>query len=123
MKTILQIELPWPSSDLSPNSRNRWKKIKAISEARKLVWALMAEQAPSLYVPAAVGPLTIYYHFYPPTARHYDLDGLISRLKAAQDSIFAYLGLDDNLIEILDARRCAVRKGGMVTVMISEVKL
>ncbi len=116
----VSLTLPWPSSELSPNSRDRWGRIKSVKSAREIAAYAMMEMG--LGPVPCVAPLEIRYYFYPPNKRHFDLDGLVSRCKAYQDAIFDCLGLDDNLIVTLDARRCAVRKDGEVEITITEAQ-
>lgn len=112
--------LPWPSSELSPNSRNRWAKIKAVKSARALAAALMFEECVKHYPHAKPAALKITMRFYPPTRRPFDIDGLVSRCKAYQDGMFDHLGLDDNLVVSLAARRCEVKKNGAVEITVEE---
>lgn len=115
----MSLILPWPVSELSPNSRNRWAKIKAVKAARDLAAVLLLSEG-RVCLPAKVGGLHVIYKFYPPTRRAFDLDGLVSRCKAYQDGIFDGLGINDNLIIQLSARRCEVLKNGAVEIIICE---
>lgn len=97
--TSLTIELPWPSADLSPNSRvhpmalHRAKK-KAKNEAWGLTKALMGPLG------IAFGtwrePITVQYVFHPAIDRARDDDNFASRMKAARDGIALALGVDDS---------------------------
>jgi crossover junction endodeoxyribonuclease RusA len=116
---IATVLLPWPASELSPNSRNQWAKIKAVKEARALAAQTLLGE--TVFIPAKIpAALKITMRFYPPTRRHFDIDGLVSRCKAYQDGLFECLGLDDNLITALEARRCDVIKNGAVEIEIKE---
>jgi len=118
----LSIRLPWPPSELSPNSRNRWAKIKAVKEARELVAAILFTECVR-YAPGhqpTKKPLAVHYKFYPPTRRWYDVDGLVSRCKAYQDQVFEHLGVDDHLAVYLTARRGKVVKHGAVEITVEE---
>ena len=115
---LVAVELPWPDSALSANSRNRWAKIKAVTPARQMA-KLTALNSRMHVIKPGIGDLIISMEFYPPTKRAFDLDGCITRCKAYQDGIFDALGIDDNLIVEINAKRCQVVKCGLVRI---EVK-
>jgi crossover junction endodeoxyribonuclease RusA len=75
---MINLILPWPSHDLSPNSRAKWKRIKAVTAARDEAY-LLAIQAGLKMRP---GTVRMCLTFNPPNRRRYDLDGLGSREKA-----------------------------------------
>jgi crossover junction endodeoxyribonuclease RusA len=116
MKTYVSVLLPWPDSALSPNSRNRWAKIKAVKAAREMTEALLAGTP----FTCPTGAVSVSYNFYPPTRRAFDIDGLVSRIKAYQDQIFEHLGADDRQIVALFARRCEILKNGAVEITVQE---
>ena len=111
------ITLPWPSADLSPNSRCHWsKKAKAAKAARQHAgWATKAAGE----VIEGVGSIDLHISFYPPNKRKFDLDGLLSRMKSALDGVADALGVDDNRFT-LRIERCAPIKGGEVRIVITE---
>lgn len=114
----LTITLPWPSSDLSPNSRNHWAKVKAAKWARTLGEHAMNIQAGGATCPP--GALVCTYKFYPPSARWVDDDNLIASMKSWRDGIFDFWGGNDHAVVETRGRRCEVRKGGEVEVTIAE---
>lgn len=116
----ITIILPWPSSDLSPNSRNQWNKIKACEAARISARIDMMNHCP--YAKCPPGPLSVRYRFYPPTARWFDDDNLIASMKSARDGIFDFFGTNDHAVVMTSGRRCEVRKGGAVEVTIMQDK-
>jgi crossover junction endodeoxyribonuclease RusA len=120
----ISVQLPWPESALSPNSRDRWAKIAAAKSARMIGKCAVLEEtsynfSPPLFMPET--RLQISYIFHPPTRRHFDLDGLITRCKNYQDGIFDAIQNNDNQIEMIEARLKDVVHGGLVTITISEV--
>ena len=119
----ISIILPWPEAALSPNSRDRWGKIKAAKDARYLAQITTIE-AGNPWNPGSRftfdARLKISFIFHPPTHRHYDLDGLVTRCKNYQDGIFDALNNNDNQIEVIEARLKDVVAGGSVTITISE---
>lgn len=120
MSEIITVILPWPSSALSPNSRQPWRKIEAVKAARAVAYAETCNYIGSFGVTILLGPLAVIMDFHPPTKRHFDLDNLISRCKAYQDGIFDALGLNDNLIVMLVARRRGAMKGGSVKISLER---
>lgn len=93
----LTIELPWPSVDLSPNSRNKWAGIRARKAAKNSAWSLTKELMVPLGIRAGtwVGPITVQYTFHPAMDRKRDDDNFAARMKAARDGIALALGVDD----------------------------
>ena len=116
----LTIEMPWPAAELSPNGREHWAaKAAVVKSARSLAHMICFENCVKTHEHEKVTePLRIVLTFNPPTKRHFDLDNLISRTKSFQDGVFDYLGLDDNLIVSLEARRGEKVKGGSVIITI-----
>lgn len=112
----IMIILPWPSPDLSQNSRCHWAvKAKAAKAARgDACWAAKASRDRV----AGTGVIDLHISFYPPSKRRYDLDGLLSRLKSALDGIADGLGVDDNRFT-LRIERCAPIKGGEVRIVVT----
>lgn len=113
--------LPWPSAALSPNSRDRWAKIRAAKEARELALLETALQQPEARFPGFVGRLEIEYRFYPPDRKYYDDDNLIGRMKSWRDGIFDRIEVNDHLVRRTVCEVCEVRKGGAVEVTIRSL--
>lgn len=115
---MIAIDLPWPSRKLSANSRLHWAdKARAVKRAREdATFAAISAGARNL--PAT--KLHVTAIFYPPSARRFDLDGLITRMKAAFDGIADATGVDDHHWSIA-ARREAPVKNGNVRVEIEVV--
>jgi hypothetical protein len=97
----LVIHLPWPSADLSPNSRNKWAMIHAKKAAKN--YALIYTKSlmgPLRIVPGSWGgPIAVHTCYHPPANYRFDGDGLNSRMKAAWDGIALALGVDDHTFE------------------------
>ena len=118
MSETLTITLPWPDPALSPNSRDRWGKIKAVSIARNYAYLLACEQPE--YIGAGV-PLMVVMQFNPPDNKHRDLDNMIAMMKSAVDGICLAKGCNDHQIQEIRAVRLAVVQGGRVTIGVREV--
>ncbi len=116
----LTIEMPWPMAELSPNARGTWpEKARCVKTARDLAWALCADNAVVKRAGSTIS-LKIVFLFNPPTKVHFDIDGLVTRCKAYQDGIFDYLGIDDNLLVSMEARRGEKVKHGQVIITVCE---
>ena len=84
----MELILPWPSKDLSPNARVHWRKrAKAAADARALAkpaaWA--TGWLPGIDLPE--GRLHLWIDFYPPTRRLPDDDNMLARVKPYRDGI------------------------------------
>ena len=85
------ITLPWPSPKLSQNARVHWAvKAKAVRSYKFQCVAILSQFKAELK-----GQTHFSVTFHPPSARRYDRDGLIGRLKTAQDALAHVVGVDD----------------------------
>ncbi len=111
---MITIDLPWPSKDLSPNSRCHWAvKAKAVKKARHDAYWL-AHTAERV----GAGYLTVWLTFSPPTKGRYDDDNLVARCKSYLDGIADALGVDDSRFRMGQMTRGAPIKRGNVRVEI-----
>lgn len=90
-----RVVLPWPSAALSPNARHgHWaSRARAVKQAR--VDAQMCAREQRFGGVPDDGPILLTLTFCPPDNRRRDLDGLLSRAKAALDGLADALGVDD----------------------------
>jgi crossover junction endodeoxyribonuclease RusA len=115
----ITISLPWPASELSPNSRKHWTvKAKAVKAARNEAFYTTRTSFLPIYQPARV---SVKFVFYPPDYRRVDLDNLISRMKSACDGICDGLQWNDNCIKSMTGIICDPITGGGVDIIIDEV--
>lgn len=116
---MIELTLPWPSKDLSPNGRVHWaRKAKAAKAARADATLLaIAAGWPQMVLPP--GRLHLWLEFYPPTRRMPDDDNMLSRCKAYRDGIADALGIDDQRFVSHPFVKNEVRKGGQVVVRIT----
>lgn len=106
------IELPWPSSALSPNARGHWRiKAKATHQARSD--AFFATKASKV----AAGT-RLHFIFHPPVNRHHDDDNLLGRCKAFRDGIADAWRVNDTTFRAT-CEIGPVVKGGKVLVRVS----
>lgn len=91
---MIELELPWPPKELSPNARVHWKQRHRHSKAYREACAFIA-LAEKGKLPA--GRLDFWVIFCPPSRRHHDDDNLLARFKAGRDGIADGLGINDRL--------------------------
>ena len=122
---MITIELSWPDKRLSPNSRNKWAKVKATEEARNDAFYITYEAKVSTvewYVGGLPYRILARYTFYPPDRRKRDTDNALSMCKAAQDGVCSALGIDDSRIKRTVLEWGDVVKGGKVVLRLEEMK-
>lgn len=91
----MQIKLPWPPKNLSPNARVHWsKKSSAAKVYRQQCWALAMEAGVQHH--DWIGSVDVYIEFYPPDKRRRDDDNLVSSFKSGRDGLANAMGIDDS---------------------------
>ena len=111
------ITLPWPSTALSPNTRQHWGKLAAAKKAYRAACAWTAKEQGAGRIDAQRLHLTIT--FYPPNRRAHDLDNCLARLKSGLDGLADVLGVDDKNWTLTISKADAV--GGFVRVEVAHV--
>lgn len=117
----LNLTLPWPPRELSPNFRGHWTVIAAAKRKyRTACWALTLEAAAGAFISRGDSKLQVHLVFHAPDRRHYDLDGLLSRMKSGLDGVADALKVNDKRfrpsLDISDD------VGGMVKAKITEME-
>ena len=114
---VIELDLPWPPSTLSPNNRLHWSKLsKAKRDFRRTCWVYTMEAKPG---PVPDGDLHLELQFQPIDARSYDRDNLVARFKAGIDGLCDGLKIDDARFKSVTCRVTKPIKGGRVTVRIT----
>ena len=94
----IQLTLPWPPKELSPNNTGHWarkaKARKAYRTACRRITEAWQGVAPSLGPDDVLG---LVLTFYPPDKRAHDWDNLIARMKNGIDGVADGLGVNDRL--------------------------
>lgn len=91
----IELCLPWPSKDLSPNARVHWsKKSQASRIARGTAYLEAIDAAWNLWT-VPDGKLHLWITFHPPTKRLPDDDNMLARFKPWRDGIADALKIDD----------------------------
>lgn len=111
------ITLPWPSSALSPNTRQHWSALARAKKAYRAACAWTAKEQGAGRIDAQRLHLTIT--FYPPNRRAYDLDNCLARLKSGLDGLADVLGVDDKHWSLTISKADEV--GGFVRVEVANV--
>ena len=112
----MQIELPWPPKELSPNARIHWAKLAKAKKAYRHACAVSARSQGLTRIDA--GKLHLSLTFFAPTRRAYDLDNALARMKAGLDGLADVLGVDDKHWTLTISKADAI--GGMVKVEVAH---
>ena len=95
---MIELTLPWPPKDLSPNARIHWSKRAKAAKAYRAECAIQCmthrwgyELAKSYHE----GRLHLWIDFYPPDRRHRDDDNMIAAFKSGRDGLADALGIND----------------------------
>lgn len=117
---MIELVLPWPSKDLSPNVRLHWSKKAAATATARQTAALLALQAGWKGVSLPPGRLFLWLDFYQqPHKALPDDDNMLRRFKPYRDGIAQVLGIDDKLFITRHMVHEERRKGGQVVVRIT----
>lgn len=120
---MIELTLPWPHKDLSPNSRKHWSnRARKAKVHRKSAHVLTMEALlqKSVSLPAEPNKIVVGLKFVPPANRHYDLDGLISRSKSSLDGIADALGVNDRRFTFGAVDITRAERPGKLVVTIQE---
>jgi crossover junction endodeoxyribonuclease RusA len=115
----IDITLPWPPKQLSPNARMHHMALHRAKKAYRAACAQTAIAQGVRHIPAQA--LRVSLEFVPPTVHRRDADNLVASMKSGLDGLADALGVDDKLFQ-LGAPVVANRIGGMVHVCIESVE-
>lgn len=113
---MLDLVMPWPPKELSPNARVHWAQLALVKKATRHSWAWQARQQGAVRMADAHG-LRVALTFCAPTRRAYDMDNALARAKAGLDGLADVLGVDDSRWQYVIERGTPV-KGGAVRVVV-----
>ena len=116
----LQLVLPWPSKELSPNGRVHWRvKAKATKAARELA-VITAHEAGWRALKFPPGKLHLWIDCYQaPGKKLPDDDNMVGRCKAYRDGIAQAMGIDDGRFKCHPDVKNERRRGGQVVIRIT----
>jgi len=115
---IVNVSLPWPSSDTSPNARKHWTKVAEAKASQRatsfyLTHQAMRENCIKKTDLAQAKQAHVAIIFNAPDKRRRDIDNCLASIKAALDGIADATGIDDGLWSY-EIRRGDVVAGGAV---------
>lgn len=93
--TAATLELSWPDKRLSPNARLHWANLHSAKAAAARIAGM---ECLVQHVPRNINAKRVVagFVFLPPDRRARDLDNLVTAMKAAQDGIAKWIGVDDS---------------------------
>lgn len=89
---MIEIQAPWPSAILSPNSSESWKAKIQPKKKSKTDGYFTGKENPMIFKD---GHIPIHIVFYPPDNRHRDADNMLSSLKSFLDGLCQAWGIND----------------------------
>ena len=127
---MLEVTLPWPPRELSPNARNHWTAKAEASQTAKAQGCYLTMEIfnspygyPCSWAKKGTGNMIFQatYVFHPPDKRKRDIDNFLAMMKNYQDGVCAALGIDDSRIKRTVIEWGAVVKGGKVVLRLEEI--
>lgn len=101
----IHLELPWPPSSLSPNTRHGHWASKSTAAKRYRDACCIATLEATRSAPAAKVPMRVALEFHPPPDhRKRDRDNLVARMKSGLDGVAQALRIDDAQFVEVSAR-------------------
>lgn len=119
MQQPIQISLPWPSRDLSPNNNiNHFRKAAARRNYKNTcMWECKAQKIQ----PIKAERLKATFVFHPPVTRRHDKDNLIARMKAGIDGVSQIVEIDDHFWDYGEPVLAGPVKHGRVDVTLEPI--
>lgn len=119
-KRALELVLPWPSKDLSPNARVHWRARSKATKAARQAAVLLAFEAGLRDAWLPSGQLHLWIDIYQaPGKKLPDDDNMLGRCKAYRDGIAQVLGIDDRRFKSHPDVKAERRPGGQVVMRIT----
>lgn len=116
----LELVLPWPSKDLSPNARVHYRVKAAATKLARQTAVVLAQEAGWKGLQLPPGRLHLWIDCYQaPGKKLPDDDNMIGRCKAYRDGIAQALGIDDKRFKSHPDVKDERRPGGQVVVRIT----
>ena len=115
---MVELKLPWPPSELSPNSRGHFMALARAKKKYRFDCSWTTIQQRQSQGDNLVGKLRVELTFHRPNRRVYDRDNLLARMKSGLDGVADGLRIDDKRFDTI-AVRVADEIGGFVLVRIT----
>lgn len=116
MNAALEVTLPWPPKELSPNARVHWAVLARTKKAYRQACAWHAVEQGARRIEAE--RLSVHLVFVPPNRRARDWDNMLASVKAGLDGLADALGVDDSRWRV--SFEVSDEIGGMVKVSIEQ---
>ena len=116
---MLELRLPFPAKELSPNARLHWAKVAKVKKAHRADAYYTALPFRGIYT--GDEKLRLELKFYKPSRRAMDRDNLLSRMKASLDGIADGLGINDRNFDPVVVS-VADQIGGYVEIKIMRIE-
>ena len=113
---MIEVTLPWPPKELSPNSRPHHMALARHKKKYKEACFWVAKQQG--VQPMQAESLNVQMTFFRPAKHHYDADNLVAAMKSGLDGLALALGVDDRIFR-LGPPVIADQIGGTVKVRIA----
>lgn len=115
---VIEVTLPWPPKELSPNARLHWAKVMKFKKAYREACYYLTLAEIDRTKKFGDGPLLVDLEFRKPSRRAMDWDNLIARMKAGLDGVSDALKINDRQFRL--SMRVADEIGGFVKVRITQ---
>lgn len=97
---MTEIKLPWPPTQLSPNSRLHWTNVaRAKKIYRHACWVSTLEQIKGSFPHKEGSNIRLELEFFKPTRRDMDRDNLLARMKSGIDGMSDALKVNDRVFQ------------------------
>lgn len=116
---MLELRLPFPAKELSPNARLHWAKVAKVKKAHRAEAYYTALPFRGIYT--GDEKLRLELTFFKPTRRAMDMDNLLARMKAGLDGIADGLGINDRIFDPVVVS-VSDQTGGYVLIKIMRVE-
>lgn len=115
---MIELYLPWPPKELSPNARLHFMKVARVKKSYRSTCRVLA-LAVGAKALAPLGRLHVELTFYPPDRRHRDQDNMLAAMKSGLDGLADAIGLDDRNFKTTFQVADQTSIGGRVKVQIT----
>lgn len=116
----MNVTLPWPPRELSPNARGHWSKKSKRAKSYRLTCMLLCLQASLKAPPGRIG---LRLEFVPPDRRRRDDDNMLASFKSGRDGIADALKVDDHRFVTILSVAPETTPGGAVRVSIQALEV
>jgi crossover junction endodeoxyribonuclease RusA len=116
----LEVVLPWPGVELSPNGRKHWSAKARATKAYRDTAYVLGRQAMGHRGAAPEGDYRVALRFRPPNIRNRDQDNMVASMKSGLDGLAQAMGLNDHKFRLDEPELAEVHEGGAVLVRIYQ---